>query len=309
MSLTTTSQRTSLAPTNLTEAMRFADMLAGSSMVPKDYQGKPANCLVAIQWGQEIGLGPLQALQNLAVINGRPSLWGDAALALVQAHPAYVEHEEGVRGEGDALLGYCRITRQGSKPHEATFSVADAKKAGLWGKAGPWQQYPQRMLQLRARGFALRDKFADALRGVITAEEAQDTPPRDVQSTVVETRPVQPGGMLDHMRQQQGHPPAEAPPEEPALPLWRMDGRLQQVTRSPKGTPAIVVWCKLCEYDIGKAESPAALREWQRTNEPYFASVAAAGDGEASYADDVDRVRDLIEQAIMSPVAPEPQEA
>ena len=299
MSLTTTNQRTSLAPTNLTEAMRFADMLAGSSMVPKDYQGKPANCLVAIQWGQEIGLGPLQALQNLAVINGRPSLWGDAALALVQAHPAYVEHEEGIRGEGDAMLGYCRITRQGSKPHEAVFSVADAKKAGLWGKAGPWQQYPQRMLQLRARGFALRDKFADALRGVITAEEAQDTPPRDVPATVVETRPAQPGGMLDHLRQQQGHPPAEAPQDD-SLPLISPDGDLVAIRASKTGAPAIVVWSKACERAVARMESPAALRAWAAENEPHFVSVAAAG-----FADDVDAVRALIEDTCNAPAPAE----
>jgi hypothetical protein len=67
---------------------------------------------------------------------------------------------------------------------EATFSVADAKRAKLWGKSGPWTQYPKRMLAMRARGFAIRDAFPDAMRGMITAEEAQDYPtksaPRDV---------------------------------------------------------------------------------------------------------------------------------
>src|SRR5690606_6210149 len=66
-------------------------------------------------------------------------------------------------------------------PIKATFSVADAKKAGLWGKQGPWQQYPKRMLSMRARAFALRDGFADVLRGLGIAEEVQDHQPiRDV---------------------------------------------------------------------------------------------------------------------------------
>ena len=60
--------------------------------------------------------------------------------------------------------------------HERKFSVADAKKAHLWGRRGPWENYPERMLQMRARGFALRDSFPDALKGVITVEEAQDFP-------------------------------------------------------------------------------------------------------------------------------------
>jgi len=55
-----------------------------------------------------------------------------------------------------------------------TFSVKDARLAGLMNKAGPWKQYPKRMLQMRARGFAIRDAFPDALKGVITYEEASD---------------------------------------------------------------------------------------------------------------------------------------
>lgn len=174
----------------LADVLRLADMLAKSSMVPADYQGKPENVVVAVLWGREVGLGPLQALQNVAVINGRPSLWGDAALALVQVHPACEAIHEGVDGEGDARHGWCEVTRKGRSPERRTFSVADAKRAKLWGKTSrsgnptPWVTYPDRMLQMRARGFALRDVFPDALRGVITAEEAADIPdePRFVPS-------------------------------------------------------------------------------------------------------------------------------
>ena len=67
-----------LNPTNMTEAMEFSKFLASSTHIPKDFQGNPNNILVAIQWGYEIGLAPMQALQNIAVINGRPSLWGDS---------------------------------------------------------------------------------------------------------------------------------------------------------------------------------------------------------------------------------------
>lgn len=168
--------RETLAPKTFGEMMRFSEMLAGSTFVPKDFVGKPQNVLVAIQWGMEIGLAPMQALQNIAVINGRPSLWGDAALAVVQNHPAYEWHTETTEGTGDAMVGVFTIKRKGSEPHVARFTVSDAKNAHLWSKAGPWTQYPQRMLVLRARGFALRDKFADAMKGLITAEEARDYP-------------------------------------------------------------------------------------------------------------------------------------
>ena len=81
------SKSITLTPQNMTEAMDFAKMLAQSGMVPSNFKGKPQDCLVAMQWGFEVGLQPMQALQNIAVINGKPSIWGDAALALVRSHP------------------------------------------------------------------------------------------------------------------------------------------------------------------------------------------------------------------------------
>jgi len=165
------------APTNLTEAIQFSDMLAGSNMVPKQYQGKPQDILVCVQWGFELGLAPMQALQNIAVINGKPSVYGDAAMALVQASPVCEDVEEFFENEGSPNpIAVCIAKRKGRKPVTVKFSVEDAKRAGLWGKQGPWSAYPRRMMQMRARGFALRDAFPDVLKGMITAEEAQDYP-------------------------------------------------------------------------------------------------------------------------------------
>lgn len=186
--ITTQKQTFSLVPKDLDEAMRFADMLASASIVPKDYIGKPGNVLVAIQWGMELGLQPMQAMQSIAVINGRPSLWGDAMLALVKAHPAF----EWIKEDCDGNIATCTVKRRGEPEVTQSFSLEEAKKAGLTGKQGPWTQYPKRMLQMRARGFALRDAFPDALRGVISAEEARDTPAeRDMGAAeVVSSRPA-----------------------------------------------------------------------------------------------------------------------
>jgi len=169
--------RQGFAPATITEAMEFSKMLADSSMVPRAYQGKPQDIMVCVQWGYEIGLAPMQALQNIAVINGKPSVYGDAAMALVQASPVCEGVEEYMEGEGTPNpVAVCVAHRKGRKPVTAKFSVEDAKRAGLWGKQGPWQAYPKRMLAMRARGFALRDAFPDVLKGLITAEEAQDFP-------------------------------------------------------------------------------------------------------------------------------------
>jgi len=176
MQLTTTNQR-GFAPTTLTEAIQFSEMLASSSMVPRAYQGKPNDVLVCLQWGYEMGMAPMQALQNIAVINGKPSMYGDSLMALVQASPTCENIEEYFENEGTPNpVAVCVAKRKGRTPVIFKFSVEDAKRDGLWGKSGPWTAYPKRMMQMRARGFALRDAFADVLTGLITVEEAHDWP-------------------------------------------------------------------------------------------------------------------------------------
>lgn len=167
-----------LSPKSLDQAMELAKFMSDSDLVPKDFKGKPGNCLIAIQWGLEIGLKPMQAMQNIAVINGRPALWGDALIALVRSSPIC----EYVVEEDDGAVAYCRVKRRGEPEQVRTFSVEDARIAGLVGKGGPWTQYPARMRQMRARAFALRDVFPDVLKGIPVAEEIMDIP-REVDIT------------------------------------------------------------------------------------------------------------------------------
>ncbi len=174
-----------LSPRNFEQALTFSDYLADSDMVPKDFKGKPGNCLIAMQWGAELGLKPLQAMQNLAIINGRPSLWGDAVIALVRASPLC----EFVLESDDGNTATCRVKRRGEPEQSRTFSVDDAKTAGLLGKAGPWTQYPKRMRQMRARAFALRDVFPDVLRGLPVAEELLDMPAEVHMGVAEEVKP------------------------------------------------------------------------------------------------------------------------
>lgn len=181
MNAVTTTESTALAPRGMgfdlspqtfEQAVSFSKMLAESDLVPKDFKGKPGNCLIAMQWGSELGLKPLQALSNIAVVNGRAALWGDAVIALVRSSPLC----EYVQESDDGYTATCRAKRRGEPEQVVTFSMDDAKQAGLAGKQGPWTQYPKRMRQMRARAFALRDVFPDVLRGMPVAEEVQDTP-------------------------------------------------------------------------------------------------------------------------------------
>ncbi len=179
-------QQFDLSPQTFEQALQFCDYLAESDFVPKDFKGKPGNCFIAIQWGSELGLKPLQAMQNLAIINGRPALWGDAVIALVRSSPLC----EYISEADDGSTAVCRVKRRGESEDVRTFSMDDAKLAGLLGKQGPWTQYPKRMRQMRARAFALRDVFPDVLRGMPIAEEVMDIPSNDAAPASTQSRPA-----------------------------------------------------------------------------------------------------------------------
>lgn len=177
-----------IVPQDFDAVWRLSMVIGASRMCPKDFD-TPEKVAVAIMHGLEVGLSPMAAMQSIAVINGRPSLWGDAVLGLVRASGLLEIFKEEVTGEGDRMKAVCIVKRKGDTEQIISeFTAEDAKRANLWGKSGPWTQYPKRMLKMRARGFALRDGFPDVLRGLHVAEEQ-----RDIEySEVVELSPPTP---------------------------------------------------------------------------------------------------------------------
>lgn len=167
-------------PTTMNEAMELARIFSSSFMVPKAFQGKAADTFVAMQYGARLGIDPLAALQNIAVINGKPSIYGDALLAVIAGRPDCEDVFEEVTDD----MAKCVVKRRGRSPVSRSFSMADAKKAKLWGKPGPWTDYPKRMLQMRARSWALRDAYPDALFGVSVAEEQSDLPVKEAKISI-----------------------------------------------------------------------------------------------------------------------------
>lgn len=155
----------------------FAIHAARTNMIPKDYVGKPDNIILAVMQGKELGLPPIQAIQSIAMVNGRPSVWGDAVPGLCYARGLVEDHEEHFEGtEGaDDFTAICTVKRKGvASIKTARFSQGDAKKAGLYGQ-NVHGKYPRRMMQWRARHSAFHDAFPDVLRGIGTREiEAED---------------------------------------------------------------------------------------------------------------------------------------
>lgn len=180
-----------IIPRNIDEMWRLSVVFVNSGMMPKGVDTVEKVC-VAVQMGLEIGLQPMQAVQNIAVINGRPSVWGDAMLGLVQASGLLEDFaEEPLLDDKGAVVGYRCLAKRVDRasPIIREFTTARAEKAGLLTKAGPWATYPERMLQMRARSWALRDGFADVLKGLVAREEAQDIQPIELNGTVAKALP------------------------------------------------------------------------------------------------------------------------
>ncbi len=153
----------------------LAIKLSRSNVIPKQYIGKPTDLFVAMAMGYQLGMPVEQAIQDIAVINGRPTIYGDGLLAVCMNHPQFEDILEEPMKDGDKVVGYrCTVKRINRSPCVREFTLADAKRANLLGKAGPWSQYEARMLQMRSRTLALRDSFADALRGIKSREEVED---------------------------------------------------------------------------------------------------------------------------------------
>ena len=204
-------------PQSLDEAMRFAEMLAASKLVPSAYKDKPADVLVACQWGAEIGLPPLQALQSIAVINSVPSVWGDAVVGLVRGSGVceYINQD----WDEETKTATCTVKRKGEPEQVRTFSREDANLAGHMNK-DTYKKNLRRMLSIRARTFALRDVFADVLRGLKVAEEVMDYPEeRDITPAAqTESKPAsKAASVLDKVRSRKQEPVA-AIVEMPAEP-------------------------------------------------------------------------------------------
>lgn len=187
------------APALYPHYQKVAETLAKSSVIPTIYRNKPEDIFVAMAMGYQLGFPVEQSLQDIAVINGRPCLWGDGLLSLALNHPECQSiKEDPLRNPKGEVIGYqCTVIRKGHEPHTKQFTLQDASVAGLFSRGTVWKSYPERMLQMRARSLALRDKFADALRGLRIAEVEED------EGTVIEAQysPVEGSTQTEKLKQ------------------------------------------------------------------------------------------------------------
>ena len=222
------------APKSTAEAMELAKTLASSQLIPKAFQQRPGDVFLAMMWSHSLGIPIVQGLQGIAVINGKPSLYGDALLAVCMGSGQMADIEETVTGNADNLTATCKVTRRGKPtPVVSTFSIADARAAGLLGKPGPWKQYTSRMLKMRARAFALRDAFPDVLSGIASAEEMQD-----VEGTATEKATENVAEQVAKMPRRRSKLPVQAPKEGTEAEVVKPAAPAQELPLPPEPEPA-----------------------------------------------------------------------
>lgn len=156
----------------------LAEQVSNTEFVPAALRGKPAAVAAAILFGRELDMPPMQALQQVHVIDGRPSLSAEhkRAMILEKGHLLSVTGDGGQATATGRRLLY-RYPQTGEpvygEPSTVTWTLAMATAAGLTGKKN-WQKHPRQMLKARATAELANDLFADITHGLATLEELQD---------------------------------------------------------------------------------------------------------------------------------------
>lgn len=262
---------------SLTDALPVAKMLAASGLVPKAYDGKPEAILIAAAMGARLGLDLFSSLSGIAVINYRPTLWGDAMLAVCQSRLDWRGMLVSWSDDGKAVgVTIRRAIHGGTDEYVGRFSENDAKTAGLLGKQGPWTQYPARMIEMRARSFALRGIYADALEGFACREEMEDvvdvsasvrvhpSVPEPVPGKVREIPQNLPSDTAasDAAQAQENPIPAAAAPTEGKATVETIQVIAKRIHENHKAKGAAELWAIVGKLGVAKlSECPAEKLE------------------------------------------------
>lgn len=160
-------------------AQRAAKALAASSLVPQNYQGNLADCVVALELAQRIGASPLMVMQNLYIVHGKPAWSSQFLIAAVNQCGRYTALKydwTGTQGKDDwTCRAWATDRATGERVQGPAVSISMAKKEGWYDKKGSkWQTIPELMLMYRAATFFARTNAPELTMGLSAAEEVHD---------------------------------------------------------------------------------------------------------------------------------------
>ena len=182
-------------PQTFQGAMNMACTLADSTIVPKDYQKNPSNCLIAIEMAARLGTSPMMVMQNLFVVNGRPAWSSQWIISMINNSRKYkdvLQYEMGHAPEDGNLSCYAwAVDRAGNKVVGPKITMNMAEAEGWLNKNGSkWKTMPEVMIRYRAASFFGRLNCPDMIMGIYSQEEVLDMDLREPQVTAPETGSV-----------------------------------------------------------------------------------------------------------------------
>ncbi len=158
-------------------AQRMANALSQSTIVPKDYQGKLGNCLIALEMASRLNTSPLMVMQNLYVVNGRPAWSSQYIVAMINSSKKYqTELQYEIKGSGMNMSCYAYADDyNGHRVTGPTITMELAKKEGWLDKTGSkWKTMPEVMIRYRAASFFGRLNCPDMIMGLYSSDEIID---------------------------------------------------------------------------------------------------------------------------------------
>ena len=165
-------------PETLNEAIQLSERLSASALLPKDLKGKPTDVLITIMQGRELGMSPIRSLNDIYVVNGRPSLSADTMKALCFQHPDICEYFECVESTDKSVTMETKRARA-TKPDRETFTLDQAVRAGLMDNP-TWKKWPKVMMEHRASAILARRVYPDLIRGFYLEDEVEEIERSDV---------------------------------------------------------------------------------------------------------------------------------
>ena len=163
---------------NFIMAMQMAKALADSTIVPQTYQKNPSNCLIAIEQAQRLDVSPMMVMQNLYVIQGRPSWSSKFLIAAINNSGKYdmeLQFEETKDKDGKPFSCLAWTMKNGRRIEGMVVDMEMAKNEGWLGKNGSkWKTMPQLMLRYRAASFFSSLNCPELTLGLYTKEEIVD---------------------------------------------------------------------------------------------------------------------------------------
>lgn len=182
-----------------TAAMQMADTLSKSTIIPREYQGNPSNCMIAVEMSVRLNTSPMMVMQHLHVIQGRPAWSAQWIIAMINNSRKYktvLQYEMGYDAADDGLSCFAwAIDHAGNKVTGPKITMKMAKAEGWVGKNGSkWQSMPGVMIQYRAASFFGRVNCPEMIMGIYSQDEVLEmdlddsAAPIDPGTVTVETK-------------------------------------------------------------------------------------------------------------------------